>query len=96
MWRLEESGIHNSVAIFGTSVSVGQTQLINSSGALSLIVLLDNGEAGKAGMKKIQEQFGRLYRLYYPTISAEDVGEMNTDEITREIYPIIQQIERMV
>ena len=95
-WRLEESGLHNSVALFGTSLSQGQFQLLNGSGALSLIILLDNDEAGKIGAKKIQEQCGRLYRLYFPKIDTNDLGDMGIDEITQDIKPFIDKIQQEI
>ena len=95
-WSLEEAGIHNSVAIFGTAISAGQTQLIHASGAMSLIALLDNDTAGQTGMHKIQEQFGRLYRLYYPTLNANDVGDLTKDEVTRDILPYLEKIQKEI
>jgi len=94
--KLEEYGIHNSVSIFGTSLSTGQFNLLNQSGALSLIVLLDNDDAGHIGMKKIQQQCGRLYRLYFPSIHENDIGDMGTDEITSEIRPFIEKIQEEI
>jgi len=90
--KLEQCGINNSVSIFGTAISQGQQYLINSSGALSLIILLDNDDAGINGMKKIEKNLGRLYRLYFPNISENDVGGMNKDAITSEIQPLIDKI----
>ena len=46
VWRLEENGIHNSVAIFGSSLSDRQKIILDSSGAMTIIVLTDNDEAG--------------------------------------------------
>ena len=96
VWKLEQCGIHNSIAVFGTSLSIGQFNLLNRSGALSLIVLLDNDEAGNTGMKKIQQQCGRLYRLYYPTIKENDVGDMGIDQITNDIRPLIEKIQKEI
>lgn len=92
VWRLEENGIHNAVALFGTSISMEQFKLLSKSGALSLIVLLDNDEAGHKGMRKIQQQYQRIYRLYFPNISQNDIGEMSKDEITSEIKTYINNI----
>ncbi|GAG82713.1 unnamed protein product, partial [marine sediment metagenome] len=73
-------------------ISQGQFNLLNQSGALSIIVLLDNDEAGMIGAKKIQQQCGRLYRLYYPTIDTNDVGDMGVDEVTKDIKSYIDKI----
>lgn len=93
VWRLEESGIHNSVCLFGTALSQGQFNLLNSSGALSIIVLLDNDEAGKKGAAQLQRQLGRLYRMYYPTFEKNDVGELTKDEITKDISVYLDRIQ---
>ena len=58
VWRLEEAGIHNSVAIFGTSLSTIQKQLIDETGAFSIIIIMDNdkNKAGEIAAQKIKKQ----------------------------------------
>jgi len=90
VWRLEENGIHISLAIFGTDLTDAQRVLLDRSGALSIIVMLDSDDAGKNGARKLKEQLGRQYRMYFPTIK-EDAGELNQDEITSDIKPIIEK-----
>ena len=94
VWRLEESGIHNSVAIFGAHLSNNQKKIIDESGAFSIISLLDNDEAGIQGAKKIYEQCSKMYRLYFPKIRSNDIGDMNIDAVTSDIKPLISQIEK--
>jgi len=91
VWRLEESGIHNSVAIFGTTLNDDQKQLIDESGAFSIIVLMDNDEAGRVAAKKINEQCCKIYRMYFPTITTGDVAELSVDSVTSDIKPWIDQ-----
>ena len=45
VWRLEENGIHVSLALFGTDLTDSQRILLDRSGALSIIVMLDSDEA---------------------------------------------------
>ena len=92
VWRLEESGIHNSVAIFGAHLSQNQKNIIDTSGALSIVCLLDNDEAGKKGAKKIYEQCSKMYRLYFPQLSLNDIGDMNVDVVTNDIKPLISKL----
>jgi len=92
VWRLEESGIHNSVAIFGAHLSQNQKNIIDASGALSIVCLLDNDEAGKRGAKKIYEQCSKMYRLYFPKLKTNDIGDMNVDVVTNDIKPLIAKI----
>ena len=93
VWRLEEAGIHNSVAIFGTALNDNQKKLIDESGAMSIVCLLDNDEAGRKGMEKIQEQCSKMYRLYFPNIDENDIGDMKIDKVTSDIKPLITQVE---
>jgi len=90
VWRLAEAGIRNVVAIFGTAFNNDQKNLLDESGALSLICLMDNDEAGKKAAKKIEEQCSRLYRIYFPSFDASDIAELNVDKVTSDIKPFIE------
>ena len=92
VWRLEEAGIHNSVGIFGAHLSQNQKKIIDSSGALSIVCLLDNDEAGLSGSKKIHEQCSKMYRLYFPELDVNDIGDMDVDIVTSDIKPLISKI----
>ena len=92
VWRLEEAGVHNSVAIFGAHLSPNQKNIIDASGALSIVCLLDNDEAGKKGAKKIYEQCSKMYRLYFPKLKTNDIGDMNVDVVTNDIKPLISKL----
>lgn len=92
VWRLEENGIHNSVAIFGSSMSDRQKILLDSSGAMSLIVLTDNDDAGRKAAEQIKNKCQNTYRVFIPSISKADVGEMNSEEIQNEIKNYIERI----
>lgn len=90
-WRLAEAGIHNVVAIFGTSFNNDQKNLLDESGALSLVCLMDNDEAGKRAAQKIEEQCSRLYRIYFPSFDSNDVAELSVDKVTSDIKPYIDE-----
>ncbi len=92
VWRLEENGIHNSVAIFGSSLSDRQKILLDSSGAMNLIILTDNDDAGKKAAEQIKNKCQNTYKVFIPTISKPDVGEMSPDEIQTEIKNYIERI----
>lgn len=89
VWRLEEAGIHNSVAIFGSSLSDKQKLLIDSSGAMSIILLMDNDDAGRKAVKQITDKCKKIYRIYTPTFHTADVGEMSIDDIKQTLLPQI-------
>lgn len=90
VWKLEENNIHNSVAIFGCSLSDRQKVILDSSGAMSIIVLTDNDEAGRQAALQIQEKCNKTYRVFIPKITAADVGEMTSEQIKLEIIDYIE------
>jgi 5S rRNA maturation endonuclease (ribonuclease M5) len=90
VWRLEESDIHNSVAIFGSSLSDKQKMLLDISGALSVILLMDNDEAGHKAREAIIKKCSKTYNIFTINISKNDVGSMSTEEIKSEIIPQIE------
>lgn len=92
VWKLEENNIHNSVAIFGSSLSDRQKMLLDSSGAMNMIILTDNDEAGKKAADQIKLKCQNTYRIFIPKISKSDVGEMSTQEINQEIKPLLESI----
>lgn len=92
VWRLEENGIHNSVAVFGSSLSDRQKILLDSSGAMNLVILTDNDEAGHKAAEQIKTKCQNTYRVFIPKISKPDVGEMTPQEIQTEIKEYMEKI----
>lgn len=92
VWRLEENNIHNSVAMFGSSLSDRQKILLDSSGAMNIVILTDNDDAGRKAAQQIKNKCQNTYRVFMPTITKSDVGEMNTDDINTEIKPYLESI----
>lgn len=85
VWRLEESGIHNSVAIFGSSLSDRQKNLLDGSGAMNIIILTDNDEAGNKAAKIIEEKCKNTYKVKKINITKSDIAEMTNEEINNQI-----------
>lgn len=83
VWRLEMSGFRNSVGIMGTSISKEQRLLLQQAGALTLILALDNDEAGRKGTATIVDQLSSYFRIFVADIPKKDIGEMNVAEITQ-------------
>jgi 5S rRNA maturation endonuclease (ribonuclease M5) len=92
VWRLEENGIHNSIGIFGSSLSDRQKVILDSSGAMSLVILTDNDEAGRKAAEQIKIKCQNTYKIYIPKITATDVGEMTAEQINEEIKPFLEKI----
>jgi len=89
VWRLEEAGIRNSVGIFGTSLGDKQKLLLDCSGAMSLVIILDPDDAGMQGIKKIQEKCARTYNIKTINLHNKDIADMSISEIQNIITPEI-------
>jgi 5S rRNA maturation endonuclease (ribonuclease M5) len=85
VWRLEENGIHNSVAIFGSSLTDRQKTILDMSGAMTIITIMDNDEAGRGGASIIYEKCHKIYNIKNIQISKKDIAEMDPIEIEKEI-----------
>jgi 5S rRNA maturation endonuclease (ribonuclease M5) len=90
VWRLEESGIHNSVAIFGSSMSHKQKMILDASGAMNIITIMDSDNAGQEAAKQIEIKCGRTYNIKNIKLSYNDVADMTAEQIKLEIVPQIQ------
>lgn len=93
VWRLEESGIHNSVAIFGSSMSHKQKMLLDISGAMNIITIMDNDEAGQEAAKQIALKCERTYNIKNIVPPTGDIAEMSTELIKTNIIPQIQDYQ---
>jgi 5S rRNA maturation endonuclease (ribonuclease M5) len=92
VWRLEEAGIRNSVALFGVDLTEEQLTILEMSGALSVIVMLDNDEAGQKAAPELKKKMERIFRLYFPTLSGDDVGDnLNRDELTGTTKQLVER-----
>jgi len=89
VWKLEEAGIHNSVALLGSSLSNKQKMLLDISGAMNLITIMDNDDAGQKAAQIIYDKCSRIYNVKNIKISAPDIAEMTLSQIDQEIKPFI-------
>lgn len=90
VWKLEENAIHNSLAIFGCSLSDKQKMILDSTGAMTIITLMDNDEAGRKAAIQIKEKCENTYKVYNLEISKTDVAEMNSEDIETQIKTFIR------
>jgi DNA primase len=91
VWRLEESGIHNSVALFGSSLKDKQKILLDISGAMTIITIMDSDDAGKKAAAQIQTKCNKTYNVINLTIDYPDVAEMSIESIKKDILPTIER-----
>jgi 5S rRNA maturation endonuclease (ribonuclease M5) len=96
VWRLVEAGIHNVVALFGVSLDDSQQVLLEASGAMDVILLLDKDGAGKKAVEEIKKLLGRSFRVHAPTWESDgkDIGEMPVPDVRAKIVPIIDSLSR--
>ncbi len=85
--RLEQAGVHNSVAILGKKFYATQMTILIGIGATRLLDALDNDAAGKVGSLGIMKTAKCLFdveRVKIPE-GRKDVGEMAIEEI-KEVF----------
>lgn len=93
VWKLEECGFKNSVAIFGSSLADKQKMLLDSSGAMELILLLDNDEAGKQATELIRKKCSRTYNVFAPDFVTTDIADMPSSIIIEQLSKFTQRFE---
>lgn len=85
VWRLEEAGIHNSVALFGAHLTDRQKILLDGSGAMTIITIMDNDDAGKKAAQTISDKCKNTYNVININIEKNDIAEMSVEEINNTI-----------
>lgn len=88
VWRLEEAGIHNACALFGVDLSDEQQVLVERSGAMTVVLLLDMDKAGREAVEQLVRRL-RSFNVLTPTISHKDIGEVSVETIQKDILPLI-------
>jgi len=94
IWKLEELGIKNAVAMFGVDLTDYQQIVLETSGALSVIILTDMDNPGRLAAEKIKNQLDKSYKVYIPSLSVKDPGELNETILNKELLPIIKEVEK--
>lgn len=92
VWRLEESGIYNSVALLKSTLSPGQRLRLESSGAINVVIATDMDEAGHKGAKSIKEQCKHLFNIIRIKYSDSDPGSLPIQETKDAFLPILERL----
>jgi hypothetical protein len=85
VWKLEENDIHNAVALFGSNLSDKQKILLDGSGAMTIISIMDSDDAGQKAAQIINNKCKNTYNIINIKISKPDIAEMNSQEIHEQI-----------
>jgi 5S rRNA maturation endonuclease (ribonuclease M5) len=91
VWKLEEAGIHNSIAIYGSSFTNKQKLLLDTIGAMHLITIMDNDTAGQQGATQIYSKCNRTYNVQNIVVPANDIAELTVSDINTIIKPQLQE-----
>lgn len=84
--RLEQSGVHNSVAIFGRVLHPGQvTLLIKIGGVNKLIMAFDGDVAGKTGAEDAAKLAKDFFNISFIKLDNGDVGDLSPRQV-QEIF----------
>jgi 5S rRNA maturation endonuclease (ribonuclease M5) len=92
VWRLEEAGFKMGLAMLGTSLTDEQQILLEMSGAMNLIIVTNNDDAGKRSDIQLKEQLGRTFRLFFTKPTNNDLGATSVDEVKKLIGPLVKRL----
>jgi 5S rRNA maturation endonuclease (ribonuclease M5) len=95
LWRLWEAGVRNAVALFGAELTDAQQVLLEGSGALSVVLLLDRDEAGVAGADQIERDLARAFRVHRPAWESggKDLGDLSVDRVRETVLPALAGVK---
>jgi 5S rRNA maturation endonuclease (ribonuclease M5) len=90
--RLEESGIHNSLAVFGADLSEKQLNELYKYEIYTVNLLFDNDDAGKLAVTNISKKLDRIFNVNVIKVADEhnDVGELTIPQVKAIIEPQIK------
>lgn len=93
VWKLEEIGIHNSVGTFGAHLTDEQKQIIDTSGAMYLLLINDGDNAGRTANNQIIHKCGKSYVIRI--IDMPDGKDVASSESEFLVEIINKQIQNM-
>ena len=93
VWKLEEAGIHNTDAMYGAKRNDMQLDILNRSGAMAMVILMDPDEAGRQATDKIIGMCQNTYQIYTYNNMLGDVADQTISYIKDNIQPLITEAE---
>lgn len=91
LWRLVEANINIGVGLLGTSLSDQQQILLEMSGALDLIIVTNSDAAGQLSSENLKQRLGRSFRLHFPKLNENDLGEMRPAQVRELLMPFLEK-----
>ena len=95
VWRLAEASIPVGLGMLGTELTDQQQVLLETSGAMTLVILTNQDGPGKEASKKLEKQLSRCYHLVFPEFPTNDIGEMCAEETKDILLPVFQRAKRI-
>ncbi len=80
-FALEQAGIHNSVGLFGLSISSKQKSLLQKVNAVHVILCMDNDDAGRKASAVLTDKLSHYFKVSTTLLCAKDIGEMEPKAI---------------
>ena len=59
---------------------------------MNLVILTDNDDAGHKAAEQIKTKCQNTYRIFTPSITKSDIGEMTPEEIHEQISLYLERI----
>lgn len=81
VWKLEEAGINCALGMFGTALTDRQQILLETSGAMKIVILTDNDDAGNLAAAEITKKLERSFKIIRPKFDAHDIGDMSKSDV---------------
>lgn len=94
VWALEAGGVKNAVGLFGVTLNDPQQVLLERSGAMNVILLLDSDWAGAAGLEEIRRALCRGFNVTAPKLTKKDVGAYAPTEVREYLLPLLEMTKR--
>ena len=64
--------------------------ILDASGAMTIITMMDNDEAGKKASELIRQKCYKTYNVKNIEFPAQDVADLSIDYIQNNILPLIK------
>lgn len=85
--RFYEAGVNNVVGLFGCTLSDMQEFLIQKTKAKTVILALDNDDAGTKGTNQIKKQLPHFEVIQIQLSNSKDIGDLTIQEIDDFVKP---------
>ena len=65
---------------FGSSLSDAQLRILETSGALNVVIITDSDQAGEKARKSITKKCSRMFNIIDVRVPSKDVGDLSVSK----------------